>query len=115
VRGACRIVRANGEARTYGQAHLVARWLLGLYSKPPVACRHCGVLDTEQPSRLVSPMHAALDWRQAPQDRLRTDYAGRVYSTRPDLDYIALCTSCHRRYDVRAWRELVMAEPATVP
>jgi hypothetical protein len=97
LRGVCALVLRQGEARTYGQAHCVARWCLGIYDPAPVACRDCGVTDWER------AVHAALDWQAAPASRLRADYRGRVFSVRPDLDYIPLCAPCHKRFD-RAMR-----------
>ena len=98
LRSACVRFAEHGEARYYGEAHLVARWCLGLLSPAPVACQHCAVLDTK------ADFHAALDWENLPADRRRTDDRGRVYSTRPDLDYIALCRSCHRSHDMGGWK-----------
>jgi hypothetical protein len=98
---ACRSMRRYGEAATYSDAHHVARWLLGLAKRAPVACHGCGIKDTEL-GGLISQMHAALNWQDAPVERLRSDYKGRIFSIRPDLDYVALCTSCHRRRD--SWK-----------
>jgi hypothetical protein len=99
VRGAVVAYEQDGQVRTYTQAHLAARWYLGLVKPAPVACKTCGVLDTKLPYRLIAGMHAALNWPEAPLARLRTDYAGRVFSTAPDLDYIALCHHCHKVLD----------------
>ena len=101
VEAACRRVLKFGVAREYSEAHLVARWCIGLLSPMPVACRACGVTDFER------DLHAALDWEQAPADRLRIDYRRRVFSTRPDLDYIPLCVPCHRRHD--SWHKALPA------
>jgi hypothetical protein len=101
LRRACLRVMERGGATSYQDAHIVARWLLGLVSSEPVACRSCGIKDTEL-GGLVSQMHAALNWEATPAERLRVDSRGKVFSARPDLDYIALCTSCHRKHD--SWR-----------
>lgn len=98
LRGACIRVQRQGEARTYSDAHLVARWVLGLLHPDPVVCRRCAVTDYD------ANMHAALDWESAaPAGRLRVDRAGKIFSARPDLDYIPLCASCHKRHDT--WRK----------
>lgn len=104
VRRECQRVIDQGEATTYIQAHIVARWVLGILHPEPVNCLHCGISELDQPCRLVSQMHAALDWANAPADRLRTTDRGRVFSIRPDLDYIPLCGSCHIKYDRKGWR-----------
>ena len=104
----CAKVLRQGEAWNYTEAHLVARWCLGLLHDAPVPCRHCGVPDTE------TRFHAALDWASASADRLRSDRWGRVFSCRPDLDYIALCIPCHVRYDRTGWRRSRAAQAAFV-
>jgi len=68
-----------------------------MFHEAAVACRHCGVTDWDR------ILHAALDWESAPAERLRIDYAGKIFSIRPDLDYIPLCVPCHRRHDT--WRK----------
>ena len=98
---ACVRVLARGYSHEYNEAHLVARWCLGMFHEPPVACRDCGVTDWER------ILHAALDWESAPVERLRIDYAGKIFSIRPDLDYIPLCVPCHRRHDT--WRKALPA------
>jgi len=92
------------EAENYTQAHDIARYLLGLRrDDPPQNCAHCGISELEL-GGLVSQMHAALDWRNTPPERLRTDYKNCVFSIRPDLDYIALCASCNHKYDSNGWK-----------
>ena len=98
LRGACARFSRDGEARSYGDAHLVARWCLGLFGAEPVHCARCGVPDT------CRTLHAALDWQSAPTESLCTDYRNRIYSARPDRDYMPLCGSCHARYDRSAWK-----------
>ena len=63
LRRACLRVMERGGATSYSDAHIVARWLLGLVSPEPVACRSCGIKDTEM-GGLVSKMHAALNWER---------------------------------------------------
>ena len=102
IRGAVVAYERDSDARTYTQAHLAARWYLGLVKPARVPCKTCGVLDTEMPYSLVAGMHAALNWPEAPLARLRQDYAGRIFSAAPDLDYVALCRHCHKSLD--SWR-----------
>lgn len=104
---ACDRVMRQGESRDYGEAHLVARWVLGLYRPEPVYCNRCGVSDIDMPPTCTSQMHAALNWEQAAAAgrlRVQTTHAGRarVFSMRPDLDYIPLCHRCHSWHD--SWR-----------
>ena len=100
VRGAVVAYERDGHARSYHQAHLAARWYLGLIRPAPVPCKTCGVQDTElSVPRLRAGMHAALNWPEAPMARLRIDYAGHPFSAAPDLDYIALCHPCHKSLD----------------
>lgn len=92
-------IRASGGATNYTEAHLAARWHLRFFDPMPVACRgNCGRTDHD-----VRRFHAALNWETAPPERLRVDYAGRVFSIAPELDYIPLCPGCHRRFD--SWRK----------
>lgn len=95
-------VGERGEARTYGDAHLAARWHLRFFEEAPVGCAHCPA--TEATTRV----HAALDWEHVPVSRLRTDSYGKTFSIAPDLDYIPLCMSCHRSYDMGGWRKFAM-------
>jgi len=97
-------VRVQGEARTYHQAHLVARLGLGLLGAVPVACQECGA-DFEVSGVARLQIHAALNWPEVPGERLRTNYAGKVFSIAPETDYIPLCHSCHRRMD--SWRAVL--------
>jgi hypothetical protein len=101
LRSACARVLEVGYSREYSEAHLVARWCLGMFHEAPVACRDCGATDWER------KLHAALDWESTPVERLRIDYAGKIFSIRPDLDYIPLCIPCHRRHDT--WRKALPA------
>jgi integrase len=87
-------VRDQGGARTYTQAHLVARLHLGLLDRAPVACRGCG--------KPGWPLNAALNWPEVPAERLRADYRDSIFSVAPESDYIPLCNGCHRRVD--SWR-----------
>ena len=93
----------TGEASEYTEAHRIARWVLGLLDGPPVACRRCGILDTELELGQRARMHAALNWQSAAAaGRLVEGWRGQIFSVRPDLDYIPLCASCHRKHD--SWR-----------
>ena len=98
---ACARVLKRGYSHEYNEAHLVARWCLGMFHDPPVACRDCGATDWER------RLHAALDWEAAPAERLRIDRTGKIFSIRPDLDYIPLCVPCHKRHDT--WRKALPA------
>jgi len=101
VRAACTRVLELGYSRDYSETHLVARWCLGMLHETPVACRQCGVTESDR------KLHAALDWEAAPSERLRIDRKGKIFSIRPDLDYIPLCIPCHRRHDT--WRKALPA------
>jgi hypothetical protein len=90
-------VRERGEAKEYGEAHLVARLHLGLLDPLPVACVGCGVTDWEV------TLQAALDWEHAPPARLRTGARGEIFSAQPELDYNPMCIPCHKRRD--SWRK----------
>lgn len=95
-------IRERGSALNYSEAHLAARWHLGFFAPDLAGCAHCPATEGTVHG-LTSGIHAALNWEQAPAERLRIDYAGRVFSTSPDLDYIPLCRSCHSRHD--SWRK----------
>jgi hypothetical protein len=106
ARAALARIEERGAATSYGDAHIAARWHLRFFETPPVRCLHCPATEATV-GGVVNGIHAALDWENAPAARLRIDDRGRVFSISPDLDYIPLCRSCHRRHD--SWRKALPA------
>lgn len=108
-------VREEGGATYYSNAHVAARWHLRFFEPAPVKCAKCPATEATV-GGLVNGIHAALDWENAPVERLRIDPMGRIFSIAPDLDYIPLCRSCHRKHDNRSFRGFlpVNLQPAGV-
>ncbi len=102
ARACLRRIQERGGASYYSEAHRAARLHLRFFEPEPVRCARCPTTEATI-SGLVNGIHAALDWENVPAERLRVDYAGRIFSVAPELDYIPLCRRCHRRYD--SWRK----------
>jgi hypothetical protein len=102
-------IRKRGGASYYGEAHLAARWHLGFFCLAPVKCARCPATEATVDG-LINGIHAALDWENAPVERLRVDYAGRIFSIAPEADYVPMCRRCHRKHDQRSWRTFIPAE-----
>jgi hypothetical protein len=102
------MLRDGADLLSYSDVHLIARLHLGLLDGPPVACRSCSITDAER------VLVAAFNWPETPREFWRIDYAGRVYSIRPEVDYVRLCGKCHRRMD--SWRTAVqLLGPKSAP
>lgn len=102
-------IRESGGARSYSDAHLAARLHLRFFEPAPVKCVKCPATEATI-GGLVNGIHAALDWENAPVERLRIDYAGLIFSIAPDMDYLPMCRNCHRKHDT--WRKALPAEIA---
>jgi hypothetical protein len=106
AQAALRRIAERGGAVQYSEAHDAARWYLRLFEPEPVDCAMCPASEATG-----TKLHVALDWHNAPAERLRVDYKGRIFSAAPHLDYIPLCPSCHKRYD--QWKHALPSGIAT--